>query len=546
MAKLKCLDQKGKYSLFCLNDNDEWQQLENKYASKTTDKIVFSNVLQYVNKKLKCKTLLIEEDYICSDYRDEYAILYSKTFKAHKSSCIRLHFFKNELSSISEINTIDNVDYVGFSVIRPIGIQNIGKTVIAPWTDKEIVDSFYPLCVTDYTAHILGREFIFQGAPFIQQDSMVMVCAHSAIWMSSRYMSKITKTSESLPSQISLYASQVASRSSRHLPSETLSDTQMIRAFQKMGFSPYYEYMKNNDSYKLFSTCYPYLESKMSVILGTPGHVVTIVGHTFESEPEKVEQKVDYLEANNRSGYLLSDLWVNGLIIHDDSQGPYKLMPIDDQAKADFLKSDNFKDLLHSEYTFDYVHSILVPLPTSVYILGEHVKFTTVELLNSLIGSYLSKFPTSELRECFDPKKRNPAVLRFYLTSSNSYKKTLHQQMASDSNMSKILIENYKHLNMPQYIWVCEITTKEYLSHEKECDRRILGEVLVDAKAHKSDPESFLAIHLPGQLLTKDDQGDHQEIVLNDDLPYCHPSRQQLTKVLPKIVKTAIAPAKTK
>ena len=530
---MNVLDTKGKFSLVNIDNNKDLNLIKDECFFD--ENVVASNLLNYVNKKLKSKTVIIEKDYICKDFRDEYAALYSKTFQVYSDRCLRIHFFKSKFSKINDILNISDSEYLGFSVIRPIHVQEVGKTIIRGWKDDHIKNHFYPLCEGDYKAHIMGREFTFQGMPFIQQDSMVMVCAHSAIWMSSRYMSAINRTSIALPSQISLYASQVSSSSSRHLPSESLNDEQIISVFQKMGFSPYYERKNPKSSineFKVIADSYPYLESKLPVILGVDDHVVTIVGHTFDPKPKIVEEYVKYKKETNNLTPLSSDLWINGLLIHDDATGPYRLLPRNDKNKNNLSKNDNYKDLIHPQYTFRSVDSVLVPLPRSVFVLHEHVKHTTDAHLQVTIKDHLSKFPKSEIRNCLNLDKNNPLVTRFYLTSSTSYKHAMRKQTLFDSDLSKELVEAYECLDMPQYIWICEITTREYLSNEKEKDRLILGEILIDAKAHKYNSNPFIATHLPGSLLTMDHFGAKvPAIKLSDDAPYRHPSRQQLLDI---------------
>lgn len=538
---LKFSDRRdNRYFLYCPGSTEEWQALDSVYSPP--DEVAFPNLSSFLRGKLKCKSILIEEGYICADFRDEFSTLYSKTFRHYDSYCTRLHFFSKELRSIDQIREVNNEDYLGFSIIRPIEVQRVGRTIVVSWRDEAIHNIYYPLCRTDFKSHIMGREFKIQGMPYTQQDSMVMVCAHSAIWMASRYMSQISQAPHILPSEINFYASQVATFSARSLPSESLYDTQMIFALQKMGYSPFYFLKQGNDE-DLLSISYPYLESKIPVILGVPGHVVTAVGHTFDPQPEIVEYLVDWSAKEGTPIILRSEYWVSGLIIHDDSQGPYRLLPINRDYRETFSKPTSpFCDLLclpkridengeETGYeTFDDdVDSILIPVPNSIFLLERYVKRVILSLFLTETINYIATIPTSnsEILECFNPKRKNPLVLRTYSVLSSDYKMSLRQQLGWDNNLSKRLVDAYEGLSMPQYVWICEITTKEHLSQQREDDRRILGEILVDAKAHKSFPFSFLAIHLPGVLLIHDQQErDFKTIRISDDNPYRHHTRR--------------------
>jgi len=73
-------------------------------------------------------------------------------------------------------------------------------------------------------------------------------------------------------------------------------------------------------------------------------------------------------------------------------------------------------------------------------------------------------------------------------------------------------------------IWIVEITNVSRLSKEKDEERTIFGEVLIDVTATRYG-SVWLAIHLPGNLFLRDpntEKGRH--IPVPDDTPYRHPS----------------------
>jgi hypothetical protein len=66
--------------------------------------------------------------------------------------------------------------YLGYSVIRPVKPNCIGRTLLTHARRTEAV-------------HLLGRQLEVEGFPFISQDSDATVCAESALWKLLRYYS---------------------------------------------------------------------------------------------------------------------------------------------------------------------------------------------------------------------------------------------------------------------------------------------------------------------------------------------------------------------
>ncbi len=82
-------------------------------------------------------------------------------------------------------------------------------------------------------------------------------------------------------------------------------------------------------------------------------------------------------------------------------------------------------------------------------------------------------------------------VVRLFLTSSRSYKNYRSVNFAH-KNLAKI----YTHLPLPKFIWVAELSLKNFFLED-----RVFGEIIIDATAARhAGINSLIAVHYPGYL----------------------------------------------
>jgi hypothetical protein len=495
------------YELIYLTKKEDWKNLYDTYASQVTPETAFPNVLSYLREKHKCKAVVVEKDYIDKDYRNEFSVLYSKMLKKYENYCIRLHFFKKKLT-LNQLREEGKKDfgYVGYVIVRPTDVAKVGRTVLNPWIHDS--NTSYPLCITTSNAHLLGKEFSLKGCPYIQQDTMVMVCAQASIWMAARYMSdyaRFDRFEEYLPYEITESASLYLSWLGRTLPCEGLSVHQMVNALSNMGYSPvlYLKLPGQEQGWDPINLIYSYVESQIPVIVTVPDHAITVIGHTFNPNPDIPSGPV-----------VSSHSWLEAFIVHDDNIGPYRLLPVSNDALRNLTINPKLNDLLApSDWCYrtaiDDIDGVIIPLPEKVYLLGAYVHEITENLIRDkmilvLLNEEAKKGnkTSQEFLDSLDSKLKNPIVLRPYLAKGVEYKKSLSAPFPQSKLDNRIRTE-YKNLSMSRYVWIVEITNAERISKDKDEDRTIIGEVVLDATANKHGP-SFLAIHLPGILLLRD------------------------------------------
>ncbi|MBI5374186.1 MAG: hypothetical protein HZA77_02055 [Candidatus Schekmanbacteria bacterium] len=527
------LDEINGFKLIPLNAQTK-KDLLREFGSKFQGTGAFDNLLNYVMYKRKGKTVLIEEKYIDKDFRSEFSGLYSKTFKKFDSTCTRLHFFESNINKINDIKNITDIDkesYLGFTVVRPIDVGKVGRTIIKPWIQD--INRSYPLCKCDTSIHLFGIDFRTCGSPFIQQDTMVMTCAQASIWMAARYMHLKFGFKEYLPFEINEEASRFF-RLQRTLPSEGLMFYSMFNALDNMGYSPICFTKDDGEDGKWnpVESIYKYIESCIPVIATSPDHAFVIIGHTF-SPKRKFKIKQDPNDLN----IVSSHNWVDAFIIHDDQLGPYRLLPVSKKDKNQLIKN-GFGEFLPppdwSYGTVDDIDGILVPLPAKAYILGEHLD----DIINNLFDPknlFIPKLVEVAEKEKVAPlmidflnslffDKNNPIVLRSYLSYSTEYKKNLKNELLA-TEMNEVVVEEYIKLPMPKYIWIIEIANAKTFSMDEQKNRKIFGEVIIDATANKFSL-SFLAFHLPGALFLHDiDNNKIKVLSIADDKEYRHVTR---------------------
>lgn len=511
---------------------------------------VLGAILDYAKTHLGCKTAVVENEYICKDFRSEFSVLYSKQFAAPSSLATRLHFFEAELENDEEILNLrkDLLGYCGYVVIRPTKICRVGRSILK--TAKHDENREYCICISKSRIHILGRQFEIEGTPFIQQDSMLMCCAHSAMWVCTRYMQEAFAYPEVLPHEISENASLSYITGTRALPTEGLSNLDILNGFLNLGYSPilfskprreeYYsttEYEKALKHWHPVRNIYRWVESGFPVVACVPGHSFTIVGHTLH--PKRWNGKLEN-EVFENIYAVFSDQWVDGFLANDDAAGPYRLLPAEARDRKRLLQT-KLRGLVPSgeqpyRTALKDINAYVVPLPSKVYILSEHIEDIVKGLIENrravdwfLFTQIVADTGNKMARQFLDSmnNKDNPLVFRCYVTESAKYKRRLRS--LPNKSISAMLRYQLTYMRMPRYVWVIEITNAEYMSKPTHRERKILGQMLIDTTGNKYAMPA-LAIHVPGNLfIPRDEQcGDYERIEIPHDHVLPMPTRREI------------------
>jgi hypothetical protein len=401
----------------------EWVALKERYAclgpSETLDWIY-----EHVSRQGATEALL-EHEYIDSDYRDEYANFYIKVFRDLPDRGERLHFWAHER-------------YLGYCSIRPIYGQPVCRTMLDPGTELEDAVS----CVVRADAHPYGHELHVPAFPFISQDRQYGRCAHAVLWMIAHYHHLLHDTPAVTMSDIVQAAAEYELE--RTVPSRGMTEEQVGATLRRIGLAAVKYRVRDEDGAQrldrpeVTALVRRYLNSRVPLVLATPGHLTAIIGASLRGNALQV-------------------------VRCDDERGAYCPQAIDLAA----LSAERWM-------------VIFVPLPGRIYLLGEEVDRPARQELARLMG-----------RPEFDRRAFNGRTPRFreYVVDSRRYKQSLQLR-----GLPTATVQAHLQVPCPRWIWVVEIQDEDIARQGMPCT---LGEIAIDATSDGDHPQ-FLFANMPG------------------------------------------------
>jgi len=179
------------------------------------------------------------------------------------------------------------------------------------------------------------------------------------------------------------------------------------------------------------------------------GHAITIIGHISDF--------------SLGSSGVTSDRYLKAFLANDDNHMPYHA-----------IRKTGHRPAGHwSDFKMEDIDLFIVALYEKIHLSAEHVmKLAEVIHTNNDLG----------IDACSNALAYNQLITRTFLTSSKSYKK-FRRKDALPFGISKV----YSELQMPKFIWVCEISTPESYA-----DGKVVGELIFDATANQYDRFAFL------------------------------------------------------
>lgn len=463
---------------------------------------VLRAVFEAAAKQLRCRTVVVEP-YVSTDFGDEYSAFYSRIFQNVPRLCNRLHFFagigddSRPIALLDLLNLSSEVSaaYRGYAVVRPTSPLLVGDAVLASPHRGGALDLVH--CQSRFRVHLLGHELTVQGMPFIEQDAEVGVCADADLWMVARYMHRIGECRRFRPSEMH----QLATKGLFHGPArEGKLREQMMDALRRMDLSP--EFIWAETPEKTMAVLYSCVESEIPVIVGLPGHVVTVIGHGYHDK---------MLFADGDKPGSMADC-VNAFVAHDDAKGPYRWLPVSIRPAANGFPP---RLLLDGQ-----------PVDWCIFPEPPRVNLRRGDVISNL-GHWLWLFATKLqdfVRDDVDSGRPGTwwtesdlagLVTREYLRRNDQFKRDIYPS-ASDSRWGDAgfarrpleVVLRYWCQRMPKYVWVVELARKSDLNGKSPLERKIVGEVIFDSTAHFRDPiGALLAFHLDDRLLIRTSPG---------------------------------------
>jgi len=517
------------------------QDFNNFYAKYTVgyiDKSLPNKVLEPLfgqippSNTARCKCVIIENDYVDEDFLEAYSRFYSKCFDNISQKSSRFHFFsKNiQLSDIYDLERLDDgKTYLGYSVFRPIKTCKISRTVIKPSiTDR---DKEFFIARSSYQINLSGSKLSVEGIPFMEQDTNVAACASTALWISAICMNKLFGEAMLSTSLITELATKYDVSHGRSMPSPGLTSGQMLEALRSMGYGPIYYMRPSSNEAKV--TVYRYIESGIPVMVlfshSSGHHAITVVGHTYDHNIDPSPHHSINLRGA-QINFLLNTEWIPEFYIHDDQRGPYRKLKFLDITNYilpnGHLDSNRFpmprgcerKEDINCPVSVDgatgNIIGLVIPLPKEITLRAEHAQWVAEGL-------------TCIAKGCFGMPDFDDVVIRTYLTRSNRYK----ERIKNVERMADSLKIIYRAKPMPKYIWVSEISKKDWMKKGGAEERLMCGEIIMDCTSSLMN-ESFIYVHVPGYLIkmNPDDSLGREAFsrpptrIVNDQ-PYPHFSR---------------------
>jgi hypothetical protein len=459
-----------------------------------------------VATQLGAVSMVIENEYVDKDFLDEFQSFYCTSFREYMPKCQRLHFFEREVTAEHLPDLSEHgKDYLGYSIVRPIGSFRTSRTVLKPLFHDG--DSNFTLCTADFEVNLSGTRLGIQGTPFIQQDTNVGVCAQASLWVTALCMHRKYGYPRFLPSEITSAATRKFTAGPIR---DGLTHYQVVSALKEMGYSPLvFPHLNLNFT----AMCvYAYMESELPVVLGVEvpkrgGHAIVVVGHDFN-----VRDAVD-------PEWDLNINWVDHFFAQDDATGPYCKIPIRKRS-ADMSKGSADMSIGSADMSIEENATwVFVPAPREVQMRVDDV-LVHVKTLREHLNDLIDLFPNAqELR--FSEHEETGLVFRIYLKRSADFKADL------PLGMSETFRHVYRSMRMPLYVWVAEISKGDLLNHHKASERRIIGEIVIDSTADRhANLRSYLTVHLLGRMVVQDPQHPQEDMLTlyadPGEKPYAH------------------------
>lgn len=381
----------------------------------------FERIAQLLDSLKDDISFVVEFPYTDSHYRDCYYFYYAAKFEKLSRETIRVHIFKNSIASIDSLfekaaeseEAISDL-YYGFFIIRPLNRFPLGHSFISPLAFR--VQDFF-CCLVKERVYLNGIRLTVSAFPHIAQDTETHTCAESSLWvLLAYYGARYSNHQVLLPSEIIRHLNPVSIH--RMLPSSGLTVNELSAVLTQDGHNCVL-YTKKTDK-NLILIMRIYIESGIPFIVAlenkTSGHAVVAIGHKEEKPVAPTDGWKDMCEYNRRTVFI------------DDNMAPYQLA---DAQNPTAHYGGTLADMK--------IASLVVPLHKHMFLEAGQAYRLVKDILNHAdIG--LNKFG---------------AVwqTRLLLTSGRAFKNSLLKDTLIAPNIKQAFIK----INLPKFIWICEI-----------------------------------------------------------------------------------------
>jgi hypothetical protein len=456
-----------------------------------------------------CTSVLIENRYVDADYRSEYSRYWSRTFEGRPAFARRLHFFKARIdeSDVHRLPSPPEAGYLGYTVLRPTPQGPVGRTMIAP--PSELLDGRGCVLTTvEDEVHILGQTFTVAAAPFCQQDTQFLRCAHVAAWMChfAAYRRGVVGRqlsaafTDAAPLQLSF---------DRYAPAHGMNVFQLQATFAAFHLPAAVYDLKNLPDVASLSDTETHATEWVAngsaetggqsqapaKTLFDPNLVPIACMHLNSGVPILVATDSDH-------AFTLIGWYRDGdevtFIVNDDTKGPYQTSTPSADA------SSNKEWML-----------LMVPLPSNIFLQAEEAENNALATLRQ----FADDGEDENAALVGGRVVRGELKLRTALREGSSYKRDIAAR-----SLPEEVVRLVRHAHLPHYVWVTEAHDPGRCSDGHPC---VVAEILHDATSENVEPRIDLlllrgvALTFPPERDASSDSSKHVPESWVSGLPVC-------------------------
>lgn len=417
------------------------------------------------------RTLLIQDRVRDPDFIEEYEAFYSKQQRDMSRFCVRVHAFREPVLTAASnqakevLRFIDSASgikdcYMGFVTLRPLRHAPVGATIVVDGPQRR------SLCRDRFPVHIAGTPFEVEGTPFLQQDNAVAACAQASIWMALRTLRRRSGTSAYSPAELTVAATRYLAVDRVFPGRRGLRVEQMLSAIQESEHDPLVIPLRPKPNvppnpYDVMEKVQPYIESGLPVIVllehSTGGHAVVAIGLAPGAPMRSLPP---------------------GLIIHNDNEGPYQVLPFSPHKDG---------------YALNQCVTIIVPLPRGILMSANEANERSKRLL---FGSWLPGF----VRDPSAVTVNDDLWARTYLCTRHAFRAWAKSEAGLDAAAADL----YRTAEMPRFVWVTEFHDARQFDPLQPGKRTRVGEIVLDAGADVFHGDDLIFLRLGSQMVEEE------------------------------------------
>lgn len=507
-----------------------------------------------VFRAFAAKAYLIESEYFDADFRSEFSVVNLTSFASISPEVYRVHFFDaaplnpidGDYQPLQDFVRDNQSVYRGYTIIRPQEPASIGRSIIGLPHGSGHLQKTVSLAKRVRTPVIenvtlFGVSLRAIGVPFMEQDWVLLRCAHVVAWMAhftavlngnvARRASgsfndiegpvRLLGRAYPSPDLSSWSLTHMLSRA--NLPPEVVTGYRLQSTREFFWFdNPKFKAHLAEDAKKLdgddlvneawiannlTGTICRYLNSGIPCIYNFPGHSIMICG---------------YFRERDLPGGKRDDSSVAGFLVMDDQAGPYQVVTV--------------KEIVSNVLEDEGDVSIVIPLPAGLWLSGEAAELAGAKAFAKMIDSVTMPEDTIDelaldvpktvvthlvpeltdaytaLRAQTQGKEPCEYAIRSYAVQGSDFKVDFGERLQHDESRRII-----GYTTLPKYVWVVEVLARKL--HRQGRKAAVVATIVLDGSASNDDkmrPPSPLLFHIPGLIRRATDPGWHR----SRDTPY--------------------------